>query len=181
MVAVDRGFAKARQLFKEQGGTLRTSRAIQLGMLFGTPVRSNNLAAASTDSPQHRPSQARSGSCRNSHSSRRSLPHFSAGLSPTEHAGSDAVDVALPAMRRFRRSMASLFGVFWYPEPSIRAGVEIVAIDDASVKIYSPEKKLSPTTSFRTRPTRRLASRIQRSPREGGEPLHNDFWLAEVA
>jgi len=67
--------ASSSQFFKEQGGTLRTSRAIQLGMLFGTPVRSNNLAAASTDSPQHRPSQARSGSYRNSHSSRRSLPH----------------------------------------------------------------------------------------------------------
>ncbi len=33
--------------------------------------------------------------------------------------------------------------VFWYPEPSFRAGVEVSAIDKVSVRIYSVEKTIA--------------------------------------
>jgi hypothetical protein len=56
--------------------------------LFGAPARSNNLAAASTGSPQRRPLKPRSDSHCASPSSRHRLPHFSAGVSPTDHSGS---------------------------------------------------------------------------------------------
>jgi hypothetical protein len=41
--------------------------------------------------------------------------------------------------------------VFWYPEPSFRAGVEVVAIDDVSVRIYSVEKTIADCFKYRNK------------------------------
>jgi len=61
MPPTDTGVTKAREVFTEHGGMLRTSKALRLGIhprtctLFVMPERSNRSGVASIGSPPHRP------------------------------------------------------------------------------------------------------------------------------
>jgi hypothetical protein len=41
--------------------------------------------------------------------------------------------------------------VFWYPEASLRAGVDLITIDDVSVRIFSPEKTITDCFKYRNK------------------------------
>jgi hypothetical protein len=49
------------------------------------------------------------------------------------------------------KTRAVLLDVFWYPEPSFRAGVEVVVIDDVPVRIYSAEKTVADCFKYRNK------------------------------
>ena len=53
------------------------------------------------------------------------------------------IDIALPSHAKVPKVDGVPLRVFWYPEPSFRAGVEVVAIDDVSVRIYSVEETIA--------------------------------------
>ena len=42
--------------------------------------------------------------------------------------------------------------VSWYPDPSFRAGVvDVIAVDDISMRIYSPEKTIADCFKYRNK------------------------------
>jgi predicted transcriptional regulator of viral defense system len=61
------------------------------------------------------------------------------------------VDIALPSHAQVPRSDGAPIRVFWYPEPSFRAGVQAVTIDDVPVQIYSPEKTIADCFKYRNK------------------------------
>lgn len=62
-----------------------------------------------------------------------------------------AIDIALPSHAQVPKVDALPLRVFWYPDSSFRAGVEVVAIDDISVRIYSPEKSIADCFKYRNK------------------------------
>jgi len=61
------------------------------------------------------------------------------------------VDIALPSHAQAPKLDGVPIRVFWYPETSFRAGVEIVTIDDVSVRMYSPEKTIADCFKYRNK------------------------------
>ena len=61
------------------------------------------------------------------------------------------IDVALPSHAKVPKVDGVPLRVFWYPEPSFRAGVEVVAIDDVSVRVYSVEKTIADCFKYRNK------------------------------
>jgi hypothetical protein len=41
--------------------------------------------------------------------------------------------------------------VFWFPEASFRAGVDVIAVDDVPVRIYSREKTIADCFKYRNK------------------------------
>src|SRR5947209_17484055 len=149
MAAADRAVAKARQVFSEHRGMLRTSEAMRLGIHPRTlyalrdageieqvgrglyrlstapPLSSLDLVPIAIRIP-------RAVVCLISalahHGLTTQIPH--------------AIDIALPSHANVPKVDGVPLRVFWYPEPSFRAGVELVAIDEVSVRIYSVEKTI---------------------------------------
>jgi predicted transcriptional regulator of viral defense system len=61
------------------------------------------------------------------------------------------IDLALPSHANVPKLEGVPIRVFWYPEPSFRAGIEIVSIDNVSVKIYSAEKTITDCFKYRNK------------------------------
>src|SRR5215469_8162511 len=158
MAAVDARVAKARQMFTEHGGMLRTSRAIRLGIHPRTLYALRDAgeieqvgrglyrlsSAPALSSPDLVPIAIR-------------LPRAVVCLmSALAHHGlttqiPHAIDIALPSHANVPKVDGVPLRVFWYPERSFRAGVEAVAVDDVSVRIYSVEKTIADCFKYRNK------------------------------
>jgi predicted transcriptional regulator of viral defense system len=157
MRSVDTGIAKARQVFTEHGGMLRTSKAIRLGVHPRTlyalrdageiELVGRGLYRLSTAPPLSSPDLVpiairipRAVVCLISalahHGLTTQIPHV--------------IDIALPSHANVPKIDVPL-RVFWYAEPSFRAGVEVIAIDDVSVRIYSAEKTIADCFKYRNK------------------------------
>src|SRR5215469_15830478 len=136
-MATDPALAKARQVFTEHGGMLRTTKAIQFGIHPRTlyalrdadeiELISRGLYRLSSATPLSSPDLIpiairipRSVVCLISalahHRLTTQVPH-TIDIAPPSHAKVPSID-GVPLR------------VFWYPEISFRAGVDIVVIDD---------------------------------------------------
>jgi len=157
-MATDTALAKARQVFTEHGGMLRTTKAIQFGIHPRTlyalrdadeiELVSRGLYRLSSATPLSSPDLIpiairipRSVVCLISalahHRLTTQVPH--------------TIDIALPSHAKVPSIDGVPLRVFWYPEISFRAGVEIVVIDDVSVRIYSPEKTIADCFKYRNK------------------------------
>jgi predicted transcriptional regulator of viral defense system len=158
MPVADTGIAKARQVFTSHGGMLRTSKALRLGIHPRTLYAlrdageiekvGRGLYRLSTAPPLSSPDlvpiairMPRTVVCLISalahHGLTTQIPH--------------AIDIALPSHAKVPKVDGVPLRVFWYPESSFRAGVEVVAIDDVSVRIYSPEKTIADCFKYRNK------------------------------
>ena len=121
-------------------------------MLFATPAKLSKSAADFSDSPLHHPSQvpiwcqSRSGFHAPSSALFSALAHHRL-TTQVPHA----VDVALPSHAQVPKVDGVPLRVFWYPEPSFRAGVDVIRVDDVSVRIYSPEKTIADCFKYRNK------------------------------
>jgi predicted transcriptional regulator of viral defense system len=173
MTAAGTGVAKARQVFTEHGGMLRTSKAIRLGIHPRTLYAlrdageieqvGRGLYRLSTAPPLSSPDLVpiairirRAVVCLISalayHELTTQIPH--------------AIDIALPSHANVPKVDGIPVRVFWYPEPSFRAGVEVVAIDDVSVRIYSAEKTIADCFKYRNKIGLDIAIEALRAYRE---------------
>src|SRR4051812_38432342 len=158
MVAADTALAKAHRLFTQHGGMLRTSKAIQLGIhprtlyalrdageiervgrgLFrlstAPPLSSPDLLPISMRIP-------RAVICLISalahHGLTTQVPH--------------AVDVALPSHAQIPKLDGIPLRVFWYSDPSLSAGIDVLSIDQVPVRVYSPEKTIADCFKYRNK------------------------------
>jgi predicted transcriptional regulator of viral defense system len=158
MPSPDTPVAKARRLFSEQGGMLRTSKAIQLGIHPRTLYAlrdageieqvSRGLYRLSTAPPLSGPDLVpisiripRAVVCLISalahHGLTTQVPH--------------AIDIALPSHAQIPKLDGVPLRVFWYSEPSFSAGVQVVTIDAVAVRIYSPEKTIADCFKYRNK------------------------------
>ena len=158
MTVTDTGIAKARQVFTKHGGMLRTSNAIRLGIHPRTLYAlrdagqieqvSRGLYRLSTAPPLSNPDLVpiairipRAVVCLISalaqHGLTTQVPH--------------AIDIALPSHANVPKLDRVPLRVFWYPEPSFYAGVEVVSIDNVPVKIYSAEKTIADCFKYRNK------------------------------
>jgi predicted transcriptional regulator of viral defense system len=152
------GLAKARQVFSKHGGMLRTSKALQLGIHPRTLYElrdtgdiervGRGLYRLSTASPLSSPDIVpitirvpRAVVCLISalahHGLTTQVPH--------------SVDIALPSHAQIPKIDRVPLRVFWYPEPSFSAGVDIVTVDKVPVRIYSPEKTIADCFKYRNK------------------------------
>lgn len=158
MPATDTGVTKAREVFTEHGGMLRTSKALRLGIHPRTLYALRDAGeieqvgrglyrlstAPALSSPDLVPIAIR-------------IPRAVVCLiSALAHHGlttqiPHAIDIALPSHAKVPKVDGVPLRVFWYPEPSFRAGVEVVAIDDVSVRIYSVEKTIADCFKYRNK------------------------------
>ena len=167
------GLAKARQMFAEHQGMLRTSEAIRLGIhprtlyalrdsgeieqvsrgfyrLSEKPALTNpDLVAVALRIP-------RAVICLISalahHRLTTEVPH--------------TVDVALPGHAQIPKVGGIPLRVFWYSEPSFSAGVQAVSIDGVTVRIYSPEKTIADCFKYRNKIGLDVAVQALRTYRE---------------
>lgn len=167
------GLEKARQLFAEHHGVLRTSDAIRAGIhprtlyalrdsgaveqvsrgfyrLSKRPALTNpDLVAVALRIP-------RAVICLISafayHGLTTEIPH--------------SVDVALPGHAQIPKLGGIPFRAFWYSEPSFSAGVQTVSIDGVAVRIYSPEKSIADGFKYRNKIGLDLAIQALRTYRE---------------
>src|SRR5207302_2617154 len=148
--ATDAGRARARHLFTEHGGMLRTSKAIRLGVhpriLYALRDAGEieqvgrGLYRLSTAPPLSNPDLApiairipRAVVCLISalaqHGLTTQVPH--------------AVDIALPSHAQIPKIDGVPLRVFWYSEPSFSAGIASVKMDEVPVRIYSAERTIA--------------------------------------
>jgi len=158
VIATDTGIAKAREVFTEHGGMLRTSQAIQLSIHPRTLYALRDAgeiervgrglyrlsSAPALSSPDLVPIAIRIPravvcliSALAHHRLTTQIPH--------------AIDIALPSHAKVPKVDGAPLRVFWYPSPSFRAGVEVTAIDDVSVRIYSAEKTIADCFKYRNK------------------------------
>ena len=158
MPTTDAGMTKAREVFTEHGGMLRTSKALRLRIHPRTLYALRDAGeieqvgrglyrlstAPALSSPDLVPIAIR-------------IPRAVVCLiSALAHHGlttqiPHVIDIALPSHAKVPKVDGVPLRVFWYPEPSFRAGVEVVAIDDVSVKIYSVEKTIADCFKYRNK------------------------------
>jgi predicted transcriptional regulator of viral defense system len=150
--------AKARRVFSKQGGMLRTSRALRLGIHPRTLYAlrdtgdiervGRGLYRLSTAPPLSSPDLVpiviripRAVVCLISalahHRLTTQVPH--------------SIDIALPSHAQIPKIDGVPLRVFWYPKPSFRAGVDVVRIDKVPVRIYSPEKTITDCFKYRNK------------------------------
>jgi predicted transcriptional regulator of viral defense system len=153
-----KGYAMARRVFTEQGGMLRTSEAIRLGIHPRTLYAlrddgeiehvGHGLYRLSTAPPLTSPDLVpiairipRGVICLISalahHGLTTQVPH--------------AVDFALPSHAQVPRIDGAPLRVFWSSEPSFSAGIEVVMIDKVPVRVYSPEKTIADCFKYRNK------------------------------
>jgi predicted transcriptional regulator of viral defense system len=158
MPADGTNLAKARQLFNQHQGMLRTSDAIRLGVHPRTlyalrdsgeiervarglyrlsdkpPLANPDMVAIALRTP-------RAVICLISalahHGLTTQVPH--------------AIDVALPGHAQIPKLGSIPLRVFWYSEPSFSAGVQTVSMDGVGVRIYSPEKSIADCFKYRSK------------------------------
>ena len=158
MPGADTGVTKAREVFTEHGGMLRTSKALRLGIHPRTLYALRDAGeieqvgrglyrlstAPALSSPDLVPIAIR-------------IPRAVVCLiSALAHHGlttqiPHVIDIALPSHAKVPKVDGVPLRVFWYPEPSFRAGVEVVAIDEVSVRIYSAEKTIADCFKYRNK------------------------------
>ena len=173
MAAADTAIAKARQVFSEHGGMLRTSKAMRLGIHPRTLYTlrdagdieqvGRGLYRLSTAPPLSSPDLVpiairipRAVICLISalahHGLTTQVPH--------------AVDIALPSHAQVPKVDSVPLRVFWYPESSFRAGVDVITVDGLPVKIYSPEKTIIDCFKYRNKIGLDIAIEALRAYRE---------------
>lgn len=62
-----------------------------------------------------------------------------------------SIDIALPSHAQIPKIDGVPLRVFWYPEPSFSAGVDVVTVDKVPVRIYSPEKTIADCFKYRNK------------------------------
>ncbi len=62
-----------------------------------------------------------------------------------------SIDLALPSHAQIPKIDGIPLRVFWYSEPSFSAGIEVVAMDGAPVRIYSAEKTVADCFKYRNK------------------------------
>jgi len=158
MGASDTGMAKARQKFVANGGMLRSSNAIRLGIHPRTLYAMRDAAEIEqvarglyrlrTAQPLSNPDlvplalrRPRAVVCLISalahHGLTTQVPH--------------AVSVALPSHAQIPKIDDIPLQVFWFSEPSFSAGIEVVTMDHVPVRIYSPEKTIADCFKYRNK------------------------------
>src|SRR5229473_6248729 len=158
MAAADTALAKARQVFSEHRGMLRTSKAMRLGIHPRTLYTlrdagdieqvGRGLYRFSTAPPLSSPDLVpvairipRAVVCLISalahHGLTTQVPH--------------SVDLALPSHAQIPKIDGVPLRVFWYSEPSFSAGIEAVTMDEVPVRIYSPEKTIADCFKYRNK------------------------------
>ncbi len=158
MPAVETGFSKARSLFVQNGGMLRTSNAIRLGVHPRTLYALRDAgeleqvgrglyrlaSAPQLTSPDVVPISMRVPrgvicliSALAHHGLTTQVPHF--------------VDIALPSHSQIPKIDGIPVRAFWYSEPSFSSGINVVSIDGAPVRIYSPEKSIADSFKYRNK------------------------------
>ena len=173
MPIADKGFARARQVFTERGGMLRTSEAIRLGIHPRTlyALRDSGeiehagrgLYRISTAPPLTSPDLVPIAiriprgvlclvSALSHHGLTTQIPH--------------AVYLALPSHAQVPRIDGIPLRVFWSSEPSFSAGVEVVMIDQVPVRVYSPEKTIADCFKYRNKVGLDVAIEALRTYRE---------------
>jgi predicted transcriptional regulator of viral defense system len=170
MPIADVSLAKARHVFTEHKGMLRTSDAIRLGVhpriLYKLRDRgeletvgrgiyrlSTAPALTSPDLVSVAIRIPRAVICLIS-----ALAHH--GLTP------HAVDVALPSHAQIPKLDGIPLRVFWYSDPSFSAGLEVVLIDQVPVRVYSPEKTIADCFKYRNKIGLDIAIEALRAYRE---------------
>src|SRR6185295_8545612 len=150
MPAVETGLAKARNVFAEHGGMLRTSKAIRLGIHPRTLYALRDAGEIEQDGRGlYRLSTAPPLTSADLVSVAIRIPRAVICLiSALAHHGlttqvPHAVDIALPSHAQIPKIDGVPLRVFWYPEPSFRAGGDVVKVDNVPVRIYSPEKTIA--------------------------------------
>lgn len=83
-----------------------------------------------------------------------------------------AVDIALPSHAQVPKIDGVPLRVYWYPESSFRAGVDLVTIDDVAVRIYSPEKTIADCFKYRNKIGLDIAVEALRTYRERTSKLN---------
>jgi len=173
MPANDTTLTKARQVFTEHGGMLRTSKAIRLGIHPRTLYAlrdadeieevSRGLYRLSSATPLSSPDLIpiairipRAVVCLISalahHGLTTQIPH--------------AVDIALPSHAKVPKLDGISLRVFWYPESSFRAGVDAITVDSVPLRIYSPEKTIADCFKYRNKIGLDIAIEALRTYRE---------------
>src|SRR5438876_8292541 len=156
MPQISANLALARKAFREHGGMLRTSNALRLG------IHPRSLYAL-RDSGEVLPvgrglyRLAKAPALTNPDGIKVALriPRAVVCLiSALAHHGlttqiPHVIDIALPSHAKVPKVDGVPLRVFWFPEPSFRAGVEGVAIDDIPVRIYSVEKTIADCFKYR--------------------------------
>lgn len=74
--------------------------------------------------------------------------------------------IALPSHAQAPKFDSVPIRVYWYPDASFRAGVEVITIDDVPVRIYSPEKAIADGFKYRNKIGLDVALEALRSYRE---------------
>lgn len=158
MSSIAPGMTKAREVFTEYGGMLRTSKALRLGIHPRTLYALRDAGeieqvgrglyrlstAPALSSPDLVPIAIRVPravvcliSALAHHRLTTQIPH--------------AIDIALPSHANVPKVDGVPVRIFWYPEPSLRAGVRVITIDEIPVKIYSPEKTIADCFKYRNK------------------------------
>src|SRR5262245_51236860 len=173
MPPADTGVTKAREVFTEHGGMLRTSKALRLGIHPRTRYALRDAgeieqverglyrlsSAPALSSPDLVPIAIR-------------IPRAVVCLiSALAHHGlttqiPHAIDIALPSHANVPKVDGVALRVFWYPDLSFRAGVDVVAIDEVSVRIYSVEKTIADCFKYRNKIGMDIAIEALRTYRE---------------
>jgi predicted transcriptional regulator of viral defense system len=155
---VETGFMKARSIFIRNGGMLRTSRAIRLGVHPRTLYALRDAgeleqvgrglyrlaSAPQLTSPDVIPISMRVPravvcliSALAQHGLTTQVPH--------------SVDIALPSHSQIPKIDGIAVRVFWYAEPSFSSGIDVISIDGVPVRIYSPEKTIADCFKYRNK------------------------------
>jgi len=158
MLKPSKTLAQARQIFAARTGMLRTSEAIRLGIHPRTLYLLRDLGdiekvgrglyrlsdALPLTSPDLVPIALRIPraviclvSALAYHGLTTQVPH--------------AVDLALPSHAQVPRVDAIPLRIFWFSEPAFSAGVQVVAMDQVPVRIYSPEKTIADCFKYRNK------------------------------
>ncbi len=167
------GLAKAREMFAQHQGMLRTSEAIRLG------VHPRTLYALRD---QGEIAQVARGFYRLAERPALTNPDLVAValripraviclISALAHHGlttqvPHTVDVALPGHAQIPKLGGIPLRAFWYSEPSFSAGVQSVSIDGVTVRIYSSEKSIADCFKYRNKIGLDVAVQALRTYRE---------------
>lgn len=147
-----------RRLFTKHGGTLRTSQAMRLG------IHPRTLYALRDHGEIERIGR---GIYRLASASPLTNPDWTAIMSrlpraviclisALAHHGlttqiPHTTDIALPSHSQIPKLDGIPIRVFWFSEPSLSAGVEIVTIDGTDVRVYSAEKTVADCFKYRNK------------------------------
>ena len=149
---------KARSIFIRNGGMLRTSKAIRLGVHPRTLYALRDAgeieqvgrglyrlaSAPQLTSPDLDPD-------RDASSAGGRLPHFGSRSPWPNNPGSTFSRHCAPSHSQIPKIDGIPVRVFWYSEPSFSSGIDVISIDGVPVRIYSPEKTIADCFKYRNK------------------------------